>query len=116
MKRTNLIILLILALLFCLEGLPSSVEAADDKARKAYLAGNSQLAYQEWKQRAEQDDAEAQFNLAFLFETGRGVPQDLKVAAIWYETAARQNYPGASQKLVAVKERIKQAYTNEFNR
>ncbi len=115
MKRTHLIILLLLGIFFFLEGLPSSVEAADDKARKAYLAGNYQLAYQEWKQRAEQFDAEAQFNLAFLFEMGQGVQQDLKAASIWYETAARQNYPGASEKLLAVKIRINQTYTSEFN-
>ena len=39
---------------------------------------------------AEQGDPEAQSYLGFMFETGRGVPQNYTEAAMWYRRAAEQ--------------------------
>jgi uncharacterized protein len=39
---------------------------------------------------AEQGDPSAQAYLGFLFETGRGVPQNYTEAAMWYRRAAEQ--------------------------
>ncbi|WP_426614722.1 tetratricopeptide repeat protein [Bradyrhizobium sp. McL0616] len=39
---------------------------------------------------AERGDAAAQTYLGFLFETGRGVPQNYTEAAMWYRRAAEQ--------------------------
>jgi TPR repeat protein len=45
--------------------------------------------------RAEQGDAEAQFDLGFRYNTGRGVRQDTAEAARWYRLAAEQGLAGA---------------------
>ncbi|MGL6124676.1 MAG: tetratricopeptide repeat protein, partial [Shewanella sp.] len=37
---------------------------------------------------AEQGDASAQFNLAYAYDEGEGVPQDLSQALHWYTKAA----------------------------
>ena len=51
----------------------------------------------EWLEKAaEQGNANAQTNLAILFEEGRGVAQNLEVAAEWYEKAARSVPPNTT--------------------
>ena len=45
---------------------------------------------------AERGDPAAQAYLGFLFETGRGVPQNYTEAAMWYRRSAEQGY-GAAQ-------------------
>lgn len=45
---------------------------------------------------AEQGDPAAQAYLGFMFETGRGVPQNYTEAAMWYRRSAEQGY-GAAQ-------------------
>jgi TPR repeat protein len=45
---------------------------------------------------AEGGDADAQTKLAFLYETGTGVPQDFTQAWAWYRTAADLGYGLAS--------------------
>src|SRR5436190_8733450 len=48
---------------------------------------------------AEGGNARAQTRLGFMHETGRGVPQDYVVAAMWYRDAAEQGEPGAQHLL-----------------
>ena len=48
---------------------------------------------------AERGDAEAQYNLAVLYEQGRGYPQDLLQAAEWYRKAADQGFMQAQYNL-----------------
>ena len=48
---------------------------------------------------AEQGDATAQVNLGYLYENGRGVPQDYKEAAKWYRLAAEQGDASAQNNL-----------------
>ena len=49
----------------------------------------------EYKARAEQGDAEAQFNLGFCYDDGRGVEKDYGEAVKWYRKAAEQNFAPA---------------------
>ena len=48
---------------------------------------------------AEQGDAEAQCKLGFMYNIGRGVPQDYKEAVRWYRKAAEQGYATAQYNL-----------------
>ncbi len=97
------------AVSFLLMVFASPSHAQQDKAKNAYLAGNYTAAYQDWLERAQNGEPEAQFNLGFLFENGQGVNQDFFTAARWYDLAARQNYPAADQMLRAVHGRIEKA-------
>ncbi len=48
---------------------------------------------------AEQGDRTAQAYLGFMFETGRGVPQNYTEAAFWYRRSAEQGFSGAQYSL-----------------
>lgn len=50
---------------------------------------------QAYRKGAEQNNAEAQYNLGQMYELGYGVPQDYKTAAEWYRKAGRQKYAKA---------------------
>jgi TPR repeat protein len=51
------------------------------------------------KEQAATDDAETQFHLGTLYETGNGVPQDYAQAVLWYRKAAEQNHAIAQYRL-----------------
>ena len=51
------------------------------------------------RQRAEQGDADAQYNLGFVYQTGLGVPQDFVEAVRWYRLAADQGFAEAQANL-----------------
>src|ERR1039458_8593653 len=51
--------------------------------------------FQEYKAKAEQGNAEAQFNLGFCYDDGRGVAKNYAKAAKWYRKAAEQNFAPA---------------------
>ncbi len=51
--------------------------------------------FQEYKAKAEQGDAEAQFSLGFCYDDGRGVAKDAVEAVKWYRKAAEQGHPEA---------------------
>ena len=48
---------------------------------------------------AEQDIADAQFNLGVMYKKGKGVPQDYAEAASWYQQAAEQGNAKAMNNL-----------------
>lgn len=48
---------------------------------------------------AERGDPTAQAYLGFMFETGRGVPQNYTEAAFWYRRSAEQGFSGAQYSL-----------------
>ena len=56
----------------------------------AYQAGDYKTALKEFRPLAEQGLADAQFNLALMYEHGEGVVQDYKKALKWYRLAAEQ--------------------------
>lgn len=52
-----------------------------------------------WLPRAERGNAEAQYKVGVMYDTGRGAPQDFAVAASWYRKAAEQGDAIAQVKL-----------------
>ena len=50
--------------------------------------------------------ADSQFNLAVLYENGRGVTKDLQEAYKWFALAARSGDPAAARRLEQVKARL----------
>src|SRR5450631_1888131 len=94
LMRTILIAVAASVLLFTT---PSPVEAAS--FRQGVSAFNRQdyaSASQIFIPLAEQGEPSAQAYLGFMFETGRGVPQNYTEAAMWYRRSAEQGY-GAAQ-------------------
>jgi TPR repeat protein len=88
LKRTILVAVAASVLLFLMAGL---VEAAS--FRQGVSAFNRQdyaTASQIFIPLAEQGEPSAQTYLGFMFETGRGVPQNYTEAAMWYRRAAEQ--------------------------
>ncbi len=72
-------------------GLSASVKAQDfDQGLAAYQAGDYEAALAEWRRLAEQGNANAQYNLGYLYDTGTGVPQDYAEAVRWFRLAAEQ--------------------------
>ena len=55
--------------------------------------------YETLLEKAEQGDAEAQFNLGKMYLLGQGVQQDYKEAVRWYCLAAEQGYAEAQNHL-----------------
>ncbi len=61
--------------------------------------GDYAAAYRLWKPLAEQGDADAQYNLGFMYGNGKGVPQDYREAVKWYRKAAEQGLAKAQSNL-----------------
>jgi TPR repeat protein len=55
--------------------------------------------FQIYQSKANQGDADAQFNLAVLYHHGIGIPQDFRYAAYWYTKAAEQGHVFAQYSL-----------------
>lgn len=66
---------------------------------KAYGAGDFDKAVEYFIPAAEGNDANAQYYLGWMYESGRGVPQDEEKAADWYQKAADQGNSGAQVSL-----------------
>lgn len=49
--------------------------------------------------RCDPEDAQMQFDLGVMYETGRGTPQDYRKAALWYRKAAEQGHADAQNSL-----------------
>jgi TPR repeat protein len=55
--------------------------------------------FQIYHTKANQGDADAQFNLAFLYHRGVGTPRDDRYAIYWYTKAAEQGHVNAQYSL-----------------
>jgi len=55
--------------------------------------------FQIYQSKANQGDADAQFNLAFLYHRGVGAPRDDRYAIYWYTKAAKQGHVNAQYSL-----------------
>ena len=62
------------------------------EAASAYGRGDYTTALRIARPPAEQGNAAAQYDLAVLYERGRGVPRDYAEAASWYRKAAEQGF------------------------
>jgi uncharacterized protein len=65
----------------------------------AYERGDYAAAMSYWRPLADQGDADAQFLLGLMYDSGEGVPQDYALAVEWYRKAADQGYPPAQLNL-----------------
>jgi uncharacterized protein len=70
-----------------------------DLAAQAQAQGDFQTALHLLRPLADAGDAVAQNRLGFLYDSGRGVPQDLAEAVKWYRRAADQGDDDAQDKL-----------------
>jgi uncharacterized protein len=98
MRRPSAAFLLIASLLSFLMACPILAGPIED-ATKAYRRGDHKTAYQLIKPQAEKGDDVAQFILGFLYDEGKGVPQDFAEAAKWYKRAAKQGNKAAQHNL-----------------
>ncbi len=98
MRRPSAAFLLIASLLSFLMACPILAGPIED-ATKAYRRGDYKTAYQLIKPQAEKGDDVAQFTLGFLYDEGKGVPQDYAEAAKWYGRAAKQGNKAAQHNL-----------------
>jgi uncharacterized protein len=73
----------------------ADVKAGVDAWSKGDFAG----AIGQWRDAAAKGDADAQFNMAQAYKLGRGVKQDLDIAADWYQRAAKQGHLQAADSL-----------------
>lgn len=73
----------------------NSPEQKFEQGIAAYTQGDYHTAFELWKPLAEQGDAKAQYNLAKMYDQGKGVKQDYQQAAKWSQKAAEQGYAEA---------------------
>jgi localization factor PodJL len=76
-----------------------------------YLAQDAQTpddqnAFRWFRQAAEYDIADSQFNLGVMYEQGRGVTENPVEALFWFQLAARQDDPAASERAAAIEARL----------
>src|SRR5512141_2304741 len=98
MRRPTAALILIASFLSFLVACPILAGPLEDSV-KAYRRGDFNTAYQLIKPQAEKGDADAQFILGFLYDEGKGVPQDYAEAAKWYGRAAKQGNKSAQHNL-----------------
>jgi len=104
MRRPAAALILIASLLSFLTARPILAGPIED-ATKAYWRGDYKTAYQLIKPQAEKGDAVAQFILGFMYDEGKGVPQDYAEAAKWYRKAAKQGNIAAQYNLSLMEDR-----------
>jgi len=68
-------------------------------AHAAYEQGDFHSAHEQFTKLATQDNANAQYNLAFMYFGGEGIPQDDVKAAYWFEKAAKSAHAAAQDTL-----------------
>ncbi|WP_374250268.1 tetratricopeptide repeat protein [Xanthobacter sp.] len=90
-----LALLLTLALAFTGPALAGGKDGTQSRAYAAYAKGDYVTAAALLIPLAWQGDAKAQGMVGYLYENGKGVPQDFVVAAQWYGCAAEQGDPTA---------------------
>ena len=88
-----------LSVLFTLGFICSAFADDLDKGLMAYNNGDYETALDLWSPFAEQGNAWAQVNLGFMYEYGKGVPEDNKEAVKWYTLAAEQGNARAQANL-----------------
>ena len=94
MKLVSKLLLILFMLGLFSVCLPQKVLAEFSEAEKS-----SSQSFQLNLSKANQGDADAQFNLALLYLHGRGTPQDMKQAVYWYKKAAEQGHVQAQYDL-----------------
>ena len=102
--KDNTIIIMLMASLLLLNTGCCKKELNMKNASKAYLSGNYKEAAEIFEPKAQQGDAEAMVNIAFMYYCGMHVKQDFVKAAQWYTKAADRNHPNAQFSLATLYE------------
>jgi TPR repeat protein len=68
----------------------STAQAASPRQRVVVVRRTDQVSHVKIVQSAERGNARYQAVLGYMYEIGRGVPQDYRLAALWYRRAAEQ--------------------------
>lgn len=79
-------------LLFLLLFSPLQAEEQDSRASEAMRAGNYAIAYCIWQPQAQAGNANAQYNIGWLYHNGYGLAVDDQQALYWWQLAANQNH------------------------
>jgi len=66
-----------------------------DDGAIAFIKGDGAAAYKIWKPLADKGNAEAQYHLGYMFQTGAGVEPDKTKALYWYHQAAKNGHSKA---------------------
>lgn len=69
---------------------PAAVAGPFEDAKAAFERGDAVTAFNLFKPLAEEGDAGAQFWVGQMYDLGRGAPQNLAQASLWYRRAAEQ--------------------------
>lgn len=91
LTRAGRIFMVTAALTFPASGYANPFEAGLNAMQREHYA----TAFRAWKDLAEDGEAEAQNNIAYLYERGYGVKQSYTRAIEWYKKAADQESPEA---------------------
>lgn len=97
-------------LLFFSSAVPPAHAGPLDDGLRAFNAGDYVHAHDIWKPLAQQGNARAQYNLALLYENGKGVEQHLRTALTLYRAAAEQGYAPAQYNLGQMYARAKSVF------
>ena len=100
--RLSLALALALAFVGGWAGAGGAQTTGIDAGFAAYQRGDYATAYREFKGLAGRGDAAAQYNLAVLYDLGRGTDRDIGQAVEWYQRAAAQGNADA-QLMLGVK-------------
>ena len=84
--------------------LSNQAVAGLDEGVAAYQAGDLPLAVKEFRAAAEAGNADAQFNMALMYERGIGVSKDEQESVVWYRKAAEQGNSNAQYNLAVMYE------------
>lgn len=74
-------------------------EIEQDEGMLAYQQGDFERAFTYWQQLAQENKAQAMFNLAVLYANGQGTPKDEQQARSWCEKAAQAGLIDAQRHL-----------------
>lgn len=87
-------------------GFTSTAAMADrfDDGVVAFIKGDSATAMKIWQPLAQNGNAEAQYHLGYMFQTGTGVEKSNQKALYWYNKAAKNGH-GKALVLAKVVER-----------
>ncbi|MFP6688403.1 MAG: SEL1-like repeat protein, partial [Alphaproteobacteria bacterium] len=102
------VVLWLILLTACPIGMTVVARAQDETpanfhaAYAAYTRGDYQTAHDMWLVLAKRGDADAQFNVAALYDNGWGIERDIETAARWYERAAARNIAPAELALAHI--------------
>jgi len=87
--------------------LTTPVWAGWEEGRSAYMRADYATALHEFRLLASKGDSKAQVQLGFMYENGRGLPQNDVEAVKWYRNAVAQGDAGGQFKLGRMYERGK---------